>query len=240
MRLYSSLIRMQCSCPTCSFSCFPFSGLWCACLALIANLQRPGHCGSYLGGAFCSQRLASLNRCTTTRDAHARSDQGFQLRLLLFCIPNSYPAGHLLQGTDAGLKVFVWLNGAQAVIAAMLAYLQLFSALPSHAHPEAISATNLMYLNDAENWILVGAVTLRFFSNPSPARRRFYRILSLLVALWAGSNPRLPRTEARLAQRTARRRGGLPYLPLLGSFALQHKTPTDKSERSSGHGPWDC
>jgi signal transduction histidine kinase/CheY-like chemotaxis protein len=27
---------------------------------------------------------------------------------------------------------------------------------------------------------------------------------------------------------------GTPYLALLGSFALQHKTPTDKSERSSG------
>ncbi len=27
---------------------------------------------------------------------------------------------------------------------------------------------------------------------------------------------------------------GIPYLALIGSFALQHKTPTDKSERSSG------
>jgi hypothetical protein len=86
------------------------------------------------------------------------------------------------RSTDAGLKSFAWLDGAQALIAAMLAYLQLFSVLPSHAHPEAISATNLMYLNNAENWVLVGAVTLRFFSNPSPARRRFYRVLS--VYLW--------------------------------------------------------
>ena len=86
------------------------------------------------------------------------------------------------RSTDAGLKIFAWLDGAQALIAAMLAYLQLFSVLPSHARPEAISATNLMYLNNAENWILVGAVTLRFFSNPSPARRRFYRALS--IYLW--------------------------------------------------------
>src|SRR5271156_3437126 len=83
--------------------------------------------------------------------------------------------------TDAGLKIFVWLDGAQALIAAILAYLQLFSVLPSHARPEAISAINLMYLNNGENLILVGAVTLRFFSNPSPARRLFYRRLALYL-----------------------------------------------------------
>src|ERR1700733_1159439 len=82
------------------------------------------------------------------------------------------------RSSDAGLKSFAWLDGAQALIAAMLAYLQLFSVLPSHGGREAISATNLMYLNNAENLILVGAVTLRFFSNLSPARRRFYQILS--------------------------------------------------------------
>jgi hypothetical protein len=50
--------------------------------------------------------------------------------------------------------------------------------LPSHDRREAISAINLVYLNNAENMILVGAVTLRFFTNPSPARKRFYRTLS--------------------------------------------------------------
>jgi hypothetical protein len=64
---------------------------------------------------------------------------------------------------DAGLKIFVWLDGAQALIAAMLAYLQLFSALPSHARPEAISAINLTHLNNQENLILVGAVTCASF-----------------------------------------------------------------------------
>jgi len=48
-------------------------------------------------------------------------------------------------GSDAGLKTFAWLDGAQVLIAAMLAYLQLFSVLPSRARPEAISATNLIY-----------------------------------------------------------------------------------------------
>jgi hypothetical protein len=146
------------------------------------------------------------------------------------------------RGTDAGLKVFAWLNGAQAVIAAMLAYLQLFSALPSHAHPEAISATNLMYLNDAENWILVGAVTLRFFSNPSPARRRFYRILSLYLWLYGIVALILGYLELKHGWHNGLQdvAWGLPYLPLLGSFALQHKTPTDKGKHAAASGPWDC
>ncbi len=140
------------------------------------------------------------------------------------------------RSTDAGLKSFAWLDTAQALIAAMLAYLQLFSVLPTHARPEAISTTNLMYLNNAENLILVGAVTLRFFSNPSPARRRFY--LNLSRYLWVNG------TVALIVGYIGLKHGwqsgvqdagwGIPYLALMGSIALQHKTPMDKSERSSG------
>jgi signal transduction histidine kinase len=55
------------------------------------------------------------------------------------------------------------------------------------------------------------------------------------VGQWdSGSYPGLPRTEARLAYGPQDAAWGIPYLALLGSFALQHKTPTDKSERSSG------
>jgi signal transduction histidine kinase len=141
------------------------------------------------------------------------------------------------RSTDAGLKIFAWLDGAQALIAAMLAYLLLFSVLPSQARPEAISATNLTHLNNAENLILVGAVTLRFFSNPSPARRRFYRILSLY--LWV--NGIVVIILGHLELKAGWHNGvqdagwGIPYLSLMGSFALQqHKIPTDKTERSSG------
>jgi hypothetical protein len=140
-------------------------------------------------------------------------------------------------GTDDGLKSFAWLDGAQALIATMIAYLQLFSVLPSHAHPEAISATNLMHLNDAENLILVGAVTLRFFSNPSPARRRFYRVLAIylwvngIVALIVGHLE----LKAGWQHEVQDAWWGIPYLALMGSFALrQDKTPTDKGERSRG------
>ena len=141
------------------------------------------------------------------------------------------------RSTDAGLKIFVWLDGAQALIAAMLAYLQLFSVLPSHVRPEAISATNLTHLNNVENMILVGAVTLRFFSNPSPARRRFYSVLSLY--LWV--NVIVVIILGHLELKAGWHNGvqdagwGIPYLALVGSFALQqHKTPTEKTERSSG------
>jgi signal transduction histidine kinase/CheY-like chemotaxis protein len=140
------------------------------------------------------------------------------------------------RSADSGLRIFAWLDGAQALIATMLAYLQLFSVLPSQARPEAISATNLMYLNNAENWVLVGALTLRFFSNPSPARKRFYRILS--VYLWVNGIVLLILGYLEL------KRGwpyglqdvawGIPYLALLGSFALSRKTHNDRSERSSG------
>ena len=138
--------------------------------------------------------------------------------------------------TDADLTIFAWLDGAQAIIAAMLAYLQLFSALPQHAHPEAITSTNLMYLSNAENLILVGAVTLRFFSNPSPARRRFYQTLSRY--LWVNG------IVALIVSYFGLKHGwhngvqdaawGIPYLALMASIALQHSTPVDKSERSSG------
>jgi signal transduction histidine kinase/ActR/RegA family two-component response regulator len=139
------------------------------------------------------------------------------------------------RNTDADLRIFAWLDGAQAVIAAMLAYLQLFS-LPSHARPEAITATNLMYLSDAENLILVGAVTLRFFSNPSPARRRFYQTLSCY--LWVNGIVALIVSDVGVKH--SWRNGvqdagwGMPYLALMGSMALRRRTPMDQSEPSSG------
>ena len=138
--------------------------------------------------------------------------------------------------TDADLSIFAWLDAAQAIIAAMLAYLQLFSVLPSHAHPKGISSTNLTYLNDTENLILVGAVTLRFFSNPSPARRRFYQTLSSY--LWVNGLVALMVSDVGLKH--GWRNGvqdagwGMPYLALMASMALRRKTSMDQSERSSG------
>jgi hypothetical protein len=140
------------------------------------------------------------------------------------------------RSSDAGLKVFAWLDGAQALIAAILAYLQLFSILPSSSSPEPISATNLTYLNNAENLVLVGAVTLRFFSNPSPARRRFYRVLSLFLWVNGMTLLILGYLELKLGWRDGPQDAawGLPFLALLGAYTLQGKTHAEKSERSSG------
>jgi signal transduction histidine kinase/CheY-like chemotaxis protein len=138
------------------------------------------------------------------------------------------------RSTDAGLKVFAWLDGVQALIAALLAYLQLFSALPTHAHTEAISATNLTYVTDAENWILVVAVSLRFFSNPSPARKRFYRILALY--LWV--NGIVVFVVGYLELKSGWSFGlqdaawDIPNLALLAAFVWGHDTRIDKNELS--------
>jgi signal transduction histidine kinase/CheY-like chemotaxis protein len=137
--------------------------------------------------------------------------------------------------TDAGLKVFAWLDGVQALIAALLAYLQLFSVLPSHAHSEAISATNLTNVTDAENWILIIAVSLRFFSNSSPARARFYRILGLY--LWV--NGLVVLVLGYLELQSGWSFGlqdiawDIPNLALLGAFVFDRDTRMEQKELSS-------
>ncbi len=140
------------------------------------------------------------------------------------------------RSSDAGLKVFAWLDGTQALIAAVLAYLQLFSILPSSARPEAISATNLMYLNNAENLVLVGAVTLRFFSNPSPSRKRFYRVLSFYLWVNGMTLLILGYLELKHGWRDGPQDAawGTPELALLGSFVWQRQSHRDESGPSSG------
>jgi signal transduction histidine kinase/DNA-binding response OmpR family regulator len=137
------------------------------------------------------------------------------------------------RGQDTELKLFAWLDGAQAIIAALLSYLLMFSVLPSQT-PAAISAMDMMYLNDAENWVLVGAVSLRFFSNPSPARKRFYRTLARY--LWV--NGALIVVLGYLDIERGMPAGlqdvgwGLAYVTLTGSIVLQDRTKTDEGERS--------
>jgi hypothetical protein len=77
---------------------------------------------------------------------------------------------------------------------------------------------------------------MRFFSNPSPARRRFYHVLSRY--LWVNGIVSL--ILGYLELKSGWRDGlqdagwGIPYLALLGSFAFEHKLHINKSERSSG------
>ena len=84
---------------------------------------------------------------------------------------------------EADLGVLFWLDGAQAIVAAVLIYFQIYSILPSTGHSTAISTTSLMYVYNAENLALAGAVTLRLFGNPAPAMRRFY--ITLSIYLWS-------------------------------------------------------
>ncbi len=84
---------------------------------------------------------------------------------------------------EADLRALFWLDGWQAIIAAVLIYFQIFLTLPWTGHPTAISATSLMYVYNAENFLLAGAVTLRLFGNPAPAKQRIY--IALSIYLWS-------------------------------------------------------
>jgi hypothetical protein len=84
------------------------------------------------------------------------------------------------RSADAGLRSLAWLDGAQALIATILAYLQLFSVLPSHARPEAISATNLMHFLEAARDAMVvvnltAATDTYLLQSQSRDRRAAYR-----------------------------------------------------------------
>ena len=83
---------------------------------------------------------------------------------------------------EADLRVLFWLDGAQGIVAAILVYFQIFSTLPWTGHTTSISATSLMYVYDVENLILSGAVTLRLFGRPAPAKRRLY--IAMSIYLW--------------------------------------------------------
>ncbi len=138
---------------------------------------------------------------------------------------------------DADLRSLVWLDAAQAVVAAILAYLQIFSALPSHGNANAISVTNLMYLYNAENWILVGAVTLRLFSNPAGARKHFYRTLSIYLWVYAVVALVLGYLELKLNVRDGVQGAawGIPYLALLGALAFRQQSLKNEDALSNGH-----
>ena len=84
---------------------------------------------------------------------------------------------------EADLRKLFWLDGAQALVAVVLIYFQIFTILPSHGHATAISTTSLMYVYNAENLILAGAVTLRLLGSRAEPKRRFY--IGLSIYLWS-------------------------------------------------------
>lgn len=126
---------------------------------------------------------------------------------------------------EEGLKSLLWLDAAQATIAATLTYVQIFSALPAFGGRVAISSTQLMYLYNAENWILASAVTVRLISNPLPGKKRFYE--NLAIYLWVYAIIALVNGYLELGlslpdglQDAA---WGLPYLIFLGTLAFRRE-----------------
>jgi signal transduction histidine kinase/DNA-binding response OmpR family regulator len=138
---------------------------------------------------------------------------------------------------DAGLRSLVWLDGAQAILAAILVYLQIFSAVPSAGNAKAISATNLMFLYNAENWILVGAVTLRLFSTPSRAKERFYRTLAIYLWVYAIVALVLGYLELKrnLPDGIQDAAWGVPYLALLGTLASRKQDTKNEGLLNNAH-----
>jgi hypothetical protein len=190
-----------------------------------------------LGAGFL---LATVGQLAWTYDAYAAHlrthPQAFNGDFFFFVYGIPILLAICSRDKDAGLRTFIWLDGAQALIAAMLAYLLLFSVLPSHARPRPIPASTLNYFTDAENWILVAAVSLRFFSNPTSARRRFYRTLSIYLWVNAVVVLILGYLELGLGWRDGVQDAawGLPELALCAAFAVQRGDLADGGEPRSG------
>ena len=138
---------------------------------------------------------------------------------------------------ESNLRVLFLLDGAQAIVAAVLIYFQIYSILPATGHSIAISTTSLMYVYNVENLTLAGAVTLRLFGNPAPAKRRFYIALSIylwsyaLVALVLG----YMELERNMAQGLQDVLWGLPCLLLLAALLAQpdHVSAGDEANKNS-------
>jgi diguanylate cyclase (GGDEF)-like protein len=124
---------------------------------------------------------------------------------------------------EADLRVLFWLDGAQAIIAAVLIYLQIFLTLPWAGQSTSISATSLMYVYNVENLTLAGAVILRLFGNRAPAKQRFY--IALSVYLWSYAIVAFivgyMELERNMAQGLQDVFWGLPCLLLLGTLSFR-------------------
>lgn len=124
---------------------------------------------------------------------------------------------------EADLKSLLWLDGAQAVLAALLIYLQIFSALPSLGRATAISGSALMNVYNVENLLLAGAVTLRLFGNSSEAKRRLYQTLAVYLCSYAAVALVLGdlELERNMAEGLQDAFWGLPCLLLLAVLAFR-------------------
>jgi diguanylate cyclase (GGDEF)-like protein len=82
---------------------------------------------------------------------------------------------------------FAWIDGSQAVIAGILAYIQIFSVIPfANQASEPISISLLLRTYNIENLVLACAASLRLQSCPRrTGKRRFYGLLATFLWLYA-------------------------------------------------------
>ncbi|WP_181969900.1 diguanylate cyclase [Paraburkholderia sp. DHOC27] len=84
------------------------------------------------------------------------------------------------------IRLFIWMDAAQALITGYLAYISIFSVVPFAGAPLApVSVTTLVLVYNAENLILAVAATLRMIVQPRGNERRFYAILAGFLWIYA-------------------------------------------------------
>ena len=161
---------------------------------------------------------------------------GPQLRLLLFCVRNSCHAGYLLQKygcRSEELRMARWGSSAHRSDARILAAL-LRTALACPSRGDLRDESHVFEQCGEFDSGRSGDLALLFQSEPGkktllPHPLRYLWVNGIVVLI-------LGYLELKRGWRYGLQDAawGIPYLALIGSFALQHKTPTDKSERSSG------
>jgi diguanylate cyclase (GGDEF)-like protein len=222
--------------PTATFisNVFVSISVFLACLGCL----KAGHEGSpktrrlwfLFGSAFFLSmigQVASTYHELTTHNAVQNNAFNFDFLFFAYGIPLLLAI--CSDAESSGLKIFLWLDGVQALVAAMLAYLQLFSTLPSFVGWTAISAIDLFYINNAENVILVGAVTLRLLSNPRPDSKRFYQAMAIYLWVYALVALVVGYLELARAVPSGLHDVGwtIPYLTLLGVLAFRPIAPRE-------------
>jgi diguanylate cyclase (GGDEF)-like protein len=83
------------------------------------------------------------------------------------------------------IPVFFWLDGIQAAGVGYLAYVALFGVLPfTGTQPQPISVNRLIWIYDAEDFVLAVFASARLLASPrKSAERRFFAIIT--VFLWS-------------------------------------------------------
>jgi diguanylate cyclase (GGDEF)-like protein len=119
--------------------------------------------------------------------AHANPNTAFLSDFVYFFYGVPILFAISLAPVDHRMWPFAWIDGLQAVIAGILAYIEIFSVVPFANHAlEPISTSLLMLTYNVENLVLAGAVSLRLLSCPRKTEaHQFYSLLSIFLWIYA-------------------------------------------------------